>query len=546
MNILGINAYHGDASAALVMDGELVAAVAEERFNRQKHWAGFPRRSIQYCLDASHLSLADIDYVAVSRKPWKNWNLKLWNALRHPKRSRERFSSARAIQTLERELRVFAPEHGLAPRTKIIQVEHHLSHAASAFYVSGFSDAAILSMDGFGDYSSTLLAEGLDVRLRELGRVTFPHSLGVVYTAISQYLGFPHYGDEGKVMALAAFGQPVHLDAFRGIVLDAPNQLFELDLNCFTHASEGVAMTWAGGSPEIGRLYSDALEKLLGPARRPGEKIDQRLRDVAASLQARVEEVILRVASGLATKTKARRLCVAGGVALNSVANRRLLLESGFDDIYVQAAAADDGTAIGAALYVCHEILRHPRGFVMEHANYGPEFSDKEIDQALAQAGLTPTIVERPEAEAAKAISEGKVVGWFQGRMEYGPRALGNRSILADPRQADMKQILNDRVKHRETFRPFAPSVLAEKTGAFFECSHASPFMLLVYRARADKASQIPSVLHTDGTGRLQTVTPTQNPRYYALIQEFEKLTGVPIVLNTSFNDTEPIVCTPS
>ena len=549
MRILGINAYHGDASAALVEDGQLVAAAAEERFNRQKHCAGFPKEAIRYCLSVGHLVIADIDAIAVSRSPCRNWHRKLWQGLKlagtNPSALAQRLSSSRSIQNIRGQFNEMSPEFGLAPRTRIIHVEHHLAHAASAFFVSPFPDAAILSMDGFGDYSSTLLAEGRGNRMAELQRVHFPHSLGLVYNALTQYLGFPHYGDEGKVMALAAMGKPKYFDIFRDIVFDAVNQSFELDLRYFVHHTQGIAMNWASGSPSVGRLFSKKLEEALGPARQPGAPLDERHYDIAASLQARTEEVVLRLVNGLAEKCESRNLCLAGGVALNSVANSRIQGETPFRELFIQPAAADDGTALGAAFYVCHQLEGGPRSFVMEHANWGPEFSESQIDQALKSAGLTAETSAAPEADAARAVADGKIVGWFQGRMEFGPRALGNRSILADPRKAEMKKTLNERVKHRESFRPFAPSMLEERTGDYFEKSYPSPFMLLVYKARKDRAAKIPSVLHTDGTGRLQTLNERQNPVYYRFIREFEKAAQIPMVLNTSFNDSEPIVCSP-
>lgn len=546
MRILGINAYHGDASAALVEDGQLVAAAAEERFNRQKHCAGFPFEAIRYCLSVAHLVIADIDAIAVSRDPKRNWYRKLWRGINmDTSLLRQRLASSRSIRGVREQFNSMFPEHGLAPRTEIVHVEHHLAHAASAFFVSPFEDAAILSMDGFGDFSSTLLAEGHGNTIRELQRVYFPHSLGLVYNALTQYLGFPHYGDEGKVMALAALGKPKYIDLFREIVFDAANQSFELDLRYFTHHKKGIEMNWASGSPSVGRLFSKKLEEALGPARQKDEPLNERFYDVAASLQLRIEEVVLRLVNGLAEKCPSRNLCLAGGVALNSVANARILGETPYQELYIQPAAADDGTAVGAAFYVWNQLEKGPRSFVMEHANWGPEFSESQIDEALKSAGLTAETSAAPESDAAKALADGKIVGWFQGRMEFGPRALGNRSILADPRKPDMKKILNDRVKHREPFRPFAPSVLQEKTGDYFEKNYPSPFMLLVYGARKDKASKIPAVLHTDGTGRLQTVTARQNPVYDRLIREFEKASQVPMVLNTSFNDSEPIVCTP-
>ena len=425
-------------------------------------------------------------------------------------------------------------------------VEHHLAHVASAFFVSPFDDAAVLSLDGFGDYVSTMLARGSGTQLEVLDRVFFPHSLGIFYTALTQWLGFPHYGDEGKVMGLAPYGTASRMDEMRAIVRrDGP--LFELDLAYFTHHTDGVAMTWGAGSPTIGRLFSTRLERLLGPARGPDEPLTEDHEDVAASLQKMLEEAYLHLVNTLWERTRTPQLCLAGGVALNAVANGRILPETRFDDLYVQGAAGDSGTAIGAAYQVWNQVLGKHRGFVMRHASTGPEYSDSECEEAIRVAGVASTTLSDEELFpfVAGRIAEGDVVGWFQGRMEFGPRALGNRSLLADPRRTDMKEILNARIKRREPFRPFAPSILAEATGEWFEQDYPSPFMVLVYKVRAEKRDLVPAVTHVDDTGRLQTVEQRVSPRYHRLIAEFATQTGFPIVLNTSFNDSEPIVMTP-
>jgi carbamoyltransferase len=391
-----------------------------------------------------------------------------------------------------------------------------------------------------------MLARGAGTRVEVLDRVLFPHSLGIYYTAITQWLGFPHYGDEGKVMGLAPYGRPTLLDEMRRIVR-LRGGLFELDLDYFTHHREGVEMTWLAGSPSVGRLFSARLEEVLGPARAPDEPLGAHHHDVAASLQAMLEEAYLHLVREAWERTRLPRLCLAGGVALNAVANGRILLETPFEDLYVQAAAGDSGTAVGAAFYVWHQLLGRPRGFVMEHAYTGPGYSDEECAAAARAAGLEPARLEDGElfAHVAARIAAGDVVGWFQGRMEFGPRALGNRSIVVDPRRAEMKDVLNARIKHREPFRPFAPSILAEATGDWYEQAYPSPFMVLVYRTRAEKRAALSAVNHVDDTGRLQTVEERVNPRYWRLIKEFEKLSGVPVVLNTSFNENEPIVMTP-
>jgi carbamoyltransferase len=545
--ILGLNAYHGDAAAALVVDGALVAAAEEERFNRVKHCAGFPALAARWCLEDAGLRPHEIDHVAVSRDPRANLGRKILRMLRHGTSARylrERLQNAARIRDVESALRAALGAERV--EATMHNVEHHQAHVASAFFVSPFEDAAILSVDGFGDFASTMLAEGHGNRFDVLERVTYPHSLGIFYTAVTQWLGFPKYGDEGKVMGLAPYGRPRYADELRRLVsLDGP--LFELGLDYFTHDTEGVDMTWDEGSPTIGRIYSDPLVELLGPAREPGSPMTEQYEDVAASLQAVLEEAYLHLCRTLHERTGLTALCLAGGVALNAVANGRIRLETPFRDLYVQPAAGDSGTAVGAAYYVWNQLLGQPRSFVMEHAYTGPEFGDDEIRAALAEAGLQAQRLDDEAlfAEVAERIAAGEVVGWFQGRMEFGPRALGHRSIVADPRSHSMKDVLNARIKHREPFRPFAPSILAERTGDWYEQDYPSPFMVLVYKTAADKREEVPAVNHVDDTGRLQTVEKRLEPRYHRLISEFERRTGVPILLNTSFNENEPIVMTP-
>lgn len=546
VRILGINAYHGDAAAALVVDGQLVAAVAEERFNRVKHCAGFPKLAIRYCLESAGLKLADLDHVAVSSDPRANLSLKLWRSLRRAWSPNTWRSAGRLVSMggIRDEFASVTPS-GLPTKAPIHRIEHHFSHAASAFFVSPFERAAILTLDGFGDFSSGLLGIGEGDRIRVLDRIRFPHSLGVYYTALTQYLGFPWYGDEGKVMAVAALGKPEHMAAMRKLLCFEPRGLVRLGLRYFTHHSQGVAMNWKEGSPSIGSLFSPALEELLGPARQKGQPLGPRYCDIAASMQLHLEEVVLELARHLALETGETRLCLAGGVALNSVVNGRIRTETSFRDLFIQPAAGDDGTAIGAAFAVEHQVLGRKRTFTMEHTYWGPEFGGKEIEAALVRAKLPVEKLDDVEGVAAKAIADGDVVGWYQGRMEFGPRALGNRSILADPRRPELKAMLNERVKHRESFRPFAPSLLEEEAGRYFEQDYPSPYMLLVYRARKEMEQEIPGALHVDHTGRLQTVKGNENPRYRRLIERFQALTGHGILVNTSFNDSEPIVCTP-
>jgi carbamoyltransferase len=548
--ILGLNAYHGDAAAALVVDGELVAAAEEERFNRIKHVAGFPSLAAAWCLAEAGLRPDELDHVAIGRDPRANIGAKVRRTLRHrPGISyiRERLANQSQIGDFgEAVADALGVDRGTL-RAKLHKVEHHRSHAASAFYVSPFEDAAVLSVDGFGDFASVMLAVGRGTKLEVLDRVLFPHSLGIFYTAVTQWLGFPHYGDEGKVMGLAPYGRPVHVDELQQLIRPKDG-LFELGLQYFTHHTRGVEMTWAGGSPTIGRIFSHELEALLGPARQPGEPVATYHEDIARSLQAVLEETYLQLVNTLWERTKIPRLALAGGVALNAVANGRIIPETPFTDVYIQPAAGDSGTAVGAAYDVWHEVAGGSRGFVMGTADWGPHYDDEACAGALAAAGVVATRLDDDElfSFVAQKIADGEVVGWFQGRMEFGPRSLGQRSIVADPRRDDMKDILNARIKQREPFRPFAPSVLADRVGEWFEQDYPSPFMVLVYKTREEKRELIPAVNHVDDTGRVQSVEADALPRYWNLISAFDKLTGVPILLNTSFNENEPIVMTPA
>jgi carbamoyltransferase len=391
-----------------------------------------------------------------------------------------------------------------------------------------------------------MLAEGHGNRFDVLERIIYPHSLGIFYTAVTQWLGFGEYGDEGKVMGLAPYGKPRYLAKMRNLVqLDGP--LFQLGLDYFTHDKEGVDMNWDAGSPTIGRIYSEQMVELLGAPREKHGEITELYEDVAASLQAMLEEAYLHLAETLWERTRMSNLCLAGGVALNAVANGRLLPETPFEQLYIQPAAGDSGTAVGAAYYVWNQELGRPRGFVMDHAYTGPAFTDEEIRAAIEASGISAERLDDDAlfATVAERIAAGDVVGWFQGRMEFGPRALGHRSIVADPRSESMKEVLNARIKHREPFRPFAPSILAERVGDWYEQDYPSPFMVLVYKTAADKRGRVPAVNHVDDTGRVQSVEAGVAPRYHRLISEFERQTGVPIVLNTSFNENEPIVMTP-
>lgn len=558
MNILGINAYHGNASAALVRDGQLIAAVEEERFNRVKYAAGFPQAAIRYCLTEAGITLGEIDHVAVPRDPYARLATKLFYALRMPSFARER---VRVLAKFTGIAEALAATFGSDPdklKARFHRVEHHQAHLASSFFVSPFEEAALLSADGLGDFASSMWGIGRGNRMEIDDAIAFPHSLGLYYTAVTQYLGFLKFGDEYKVMGLAAYGEPEKMEAFRDIVefdANGGGLGFRLGLDYFTHHRTGPEMSWAEAdqTPVLGRMFSETMaERLGGRARQPNEPLEQRHRNLAAALQARLEEVYLGMLGKLAAKTRQKAVCLSGGVAFNCVANGKIFDQTPFEKVYVHPAAGDAGLAVGAAYYVWNQLLEKPRTFVMDHAYWGPGYTDREMRGALEGSAIRKggyTVTELGEAElmrrTATIIADGKILGWYQGRAEWGPRALGNRSIVADPRRAEMKEILNRRIKHREIFRPFAPSILAEKTGEWFLKSHPSPFMTLAYPVRPEKRDQIPAPTHVDGTGRLQTVDRDANPRYHALISEFARQTGVPVVLNTSFNDNEPIVCRP-
>jgi carbamoyltransferase len=557
MNILGINAYHGNASAAIVCAGKLIAAIEEERFNRVKYAAGFPAQAIRYCLKTTGLTLNEIHHIAVPRNPYARLATKIFYALRMPSFARERAKVLVKFQGIPEAL---AQEFDADPkkiRAKFHRIEHHQAHLASSFYCSPFDNAALLSADGLGDFASTMWGTGSGNRMRIEGAIAFPHSLGLFYSAVTQYLGFLKFGDESKVMGLAAYGQPEQLELFRDIVRfenGSARNGFRLGLDYFSHHRTGPEMSWAEAdkTPTLGKLFSKGMERRLGPARSPDQALEQRHRNLSASLQARLEEVYLGMLKKLADRTGLKAVCLAGGVAFNCVANGKIFDATPFEQVYVHPAAGDGGLSVGAAFFVWHQILGKPRSFVMDHAYWGPEYSREEIRHAVDSSGLAQKgcdISELREQEltrsAAAIIADGKILGWFQGRAEWGPRALGNRSIVVDPRRSEMKNILNRRIKHREIFRPFAPSILAEATSEYFEKSHPSPFMTLAYAVRQKKRDEIPAPTHVDGTGRLQTVMREANPRYHALISAFRDLTGVPVVLNTSFNDNEPIVCRP-
>jgi carbamoyltransferase len=550
MNILGINAFHGDASAALVVDGKLVCAVEEERFNRIKHWAGFPADSIRWCLANVGLRPDDVDHVAISFNPRANFLKRIGFVATHwpsPSAILDRLKRQRKTLSLKDQFATALGIDRTKVRAKFHQIEHHQTHIAAGYLISPFEEAAVLSVDGMGDFTSTLTAQAQGTNWSELDRVYFPHSIGFLYTAITMYLGFPQYGDEYKVMGLAPYGQPEFADFFRQLIYPKGNT-FELNLDYFTHHKKGVRMAWNDGAPTIEPFYSRKLADKLGPGRDPNDPMTPRHDNIAKSLQVVVEEILLHLLNRLQRATGSHNVCMTGGVAMNSVANGKITTQTEFENVYVPAGAADNGTSFGAAYYVWNRLLGNRRDFVQDHAYWGCHSADEDCINAIRAAGLPfETLDDEKLVDLTTDLMiSGNVVGWFQGRMEFGARALGNRTLLADPRRTDMRDIINLRIKFREKFRPFAPSILEEHVSDWFEINEPTPYMEKVLPIRRERHSQIPAVTHVDGSGRLQTVSKQTNPLYHALISRFHEKTGVPIVLNTSLNENEPIVRTPA
>lgn len=555
MHILGINAYHGDSSACIYKDGELIAATEEERIRRVKHWAGLPTEAVQFCLKEAGAELSDIDVITVSRNPWAKLHYKVWHVLRNHTSVgavRKRAAHISSVRTIKEDLAHALGYQSTQLKAKIKFVEHHRSHIASAFFVSPFKEAAVLSVDGMGDFTSTMRGYGKNNKITVLDSVTFPHSLGFFYTAFTQLLGFPHYGDEYKVMGLSPYGRPCKelVDKVREVVHLEKDGLFKLNLAYFRGADKG---DWVGlkpsGTPLIKPLYSGYMVEKFGHPRKNGEPLTDYHKNLAAAVQQVAEEAIFYMAEDLYKKTGMKNLCITGGVAQNSVANGKIVANTSFQQLFVPPAGHDGGTSVGSALFYYHHHLNQPRLPFKHQAYTGAHFSNEEIEAFLKNRGLSFPVQKVSDEQlfelVAAALTEGAVVGWFQGRAEFGPRALGNRSIIVDPRRADAKDLLNEKIKRRESFRPFAPSILKEYTNEYFEQADEVPFMEKVFLIRPNKRQLIPAVTHVDGTGRLQTVEEADAPRFYALISAFKRKTGVPILLNTSFNENEPIVNTP-
>ena len=554
MVIVGLNAYHGDVAVAVLRDGVLIAALEEERFCRVKHVGGFPARAIARGLAMAGVRPEEVDLWAVARGRRVHLLRKARFALTHrPGRAllgQYRNTAGKSAGIPE----VIATTFNLDRATveaRMRYIEHHPAHLASAYRTSGLDEAACCAIDGFGDFVSVSTAHGRHGRLDVLDRVYFPHSLGMIYLAITQYLGFQRFGDEYKVMGLAPYGTPRHTDAIHRLVRLDPGGGFRLNLEYFRHWTGEVTMTWNTGEPNVPDVFTDELIALLGPSRKPDEPVTSRHEDLAASVQRVFEDAAFHVLRGVHEKVPVETLCLAGGCAMNSVANGKIRQNTPFRHVFIQPAAGDNGTALGAALEAWHGSGDRPIGPRMEHAYWGTSYTDSEIAAVILDSGVVGqgrcrlTTIDTESAlcqVTAERLAAGDVVGWYQGRMEWGARALGNRSILADPRRRDMRDVINQKIKFREHFRPFAPSILAEAIDEYFIDAVHDPFMIQVYPVRPEKRDVIPAVTHVDGSGRLQSVSQTSNPRYWALIRAFHAQTGVPVLLNTSFNENEPIV----
>ncbi len=551
MIILGINAYHADSSAAIFVNGQMIAAIEEERFRRVKHWAGFPTLAIQFCLKEAGVSFEQVDFFAIGRDPKAKFLKKLLFVAANPVGSvgavKARISNSKKVAGVDEELAALSGLPAETFRGKVVNVEHHRSHIASAFFASPFEEAACLSIDGSGDFTTTMIGIGKGNNIEILDSVDFPHSIGIFYTAFTQLLGFPHYGDEYKVMGMAPYGEAKYLDKLQDVVTLTPDGLFKLNLAYFRSATQGVISYGDDNIPVVAPMYSEKMVTAFGQPRKGEEPLSQYHKDLAASVQRMTEKVIFHILTNLQKRTGLQNVCIAGGVAQNSVANGKITRATPFKNVYIPSAGHDAGISMGAALYVQHQLQKTPRQVAIRSAYTGSTFSNNDIKNILTQKGIS--FSEYADASLFEKITAcltaGGVVGWFNGRAEFGPRALGGRSIIADPRRADAKEILNLKIKRRESFRPFAPSILKEHVADYFELADEVPFMEKVFPIKKEKQAEVPAVTHVDGSGRLQTVDKEVSPRYYALIETFYKKTGVPILLNTSFNENEPIVNSP-
>ena len=555
MYILAINAYHGDASACLYKDDRLLSAVEEERFTRVKHSGGFPSKSIAFCLKNSNIDINDIDHIAINRNPKSRFISKLIYLLKNKLNIyniKNRVSNLRKITTIKKDFELFFKKKINA---KIHFIDHHLSHAAGAVLFSKFEECNYVTVDGFGDFVSTTTGVYKNKKFKNFDEVLYPHSLGLFYTAITQYLGFKNYGDEYKVMGLAPYGEPIFMEQMKEIVnLNKDAKLFRLNLDYFIHHTEGVEMTWLDKNVNIGDVYSKKMIELFGPERSSKDNVDQIHKDIAASAQKTYENIFLKIINELYNKNNTDNLCISGGCGMNSVANGKVLENSKYKKVYIQSNPGDGGGSVGAAAFLINKIKKNSI-FRDDTPFLGPSFTASEIKLTIQKNELQIKTENIDVAEykkndklvddLSKYISEGNIVGLFKGKMEFGPRALGNRSIIADPRNKNIREVLNLKIKRRENFRPFAPSILEDEVFNWFDINDNSPFMSKVYKIKKEKQNLIPAVTHVDGTGRLQTVSESMNSFYFELIKKFYDLTGVPILLNTSFNENEPIVCSP-
>ncbi len=538
VNILGISCFYHDAAACLVKDGIVVAAAEEERFTRKKHDSGLPRNAIAYCLRAGGIAVSDLDAIGFYEKPLLKFERILQSTLESFPRSWRMFARAMPVWFKQKLWIQAEIEQALGAKMPVYFIEHHLSHAASAFLVSPFEEAGILTFDGVGEWTTTAYGYGNGTHIELTKEIRYPHSLGLLYSAFTAHAGFEVNEGEYKLMGLAAYGKPTYYQQVRDLVDLREDGSFQLDMSYFAYHYSLHSL-------------SDKFLRVFGPPRRPDAPMENRYADIAASIQRVTEEVMLCGAREIRNSTGCNYLCMAGGVALNCVANGRILREAGFKDVWIQPAAGDAGGALGVATYLYHRLSERPRSYVMKNAYLGPEYSNEEIRKFLDGNNVVYEELDDNDLveTVARLLAENNVVGWFRGRMEFGPRALGARSILANASHPQMKDILNEKIKHREQFRPFAPAVLLEEAPNYFalEPGHESPYMLLVADVLPQHRALLPAVTHVDGTARLQTVTEAENGAYYRMIRAFYRLTGVPVIVNTSFNVRgEPIVCAPA
>ncbi len=556
MYILGINSYHADSSACIIHNGKLIFAIEEERLRRVKHWAGFPTLSIKNCLKACNINISNVDYICINRDPNVNLLKKIFHILKYKPSLRlilDRIKNRSKYQNISDILKKEYPNEKF--NGKIVNVEHHNAHLASAFYVSPFEKSCLISVDGFGDFTSTAWGLGSKLDIKVDDRIFFPHSLGILYQSITQFLGFKNYGDEYKVMGLAPYGKPTLVNKLKKLITLHKSGKYNLNLKYFKFHKENINYRWDDGEVYLDDLYSEDLIKLLEIERKEFEEINQAHKDLAHSVQVIYEEAFFNILNNLYNKYKNENICISGGCGMNSVANGKIKNNTPFKNVFIQPAAGDAGGALGSSYYLWHKILRNESRFAMKHSYYGNSYNNNYISELLKNNEKKLNIekckisyfslFDDLTKKVATYISEGRVVGWFQGKMEWGPRALGNRSILADPRNANMKDILNKKIKKRESFRPFAPSIMREHVSEWFEVDDEVPFMMKVYQIKEDKRRTIPAVTHIDGSGRLQTVYKETNSKYYNLINEFFEITKVPLILNTSFNENEPIINIP-